>query len=295
MEEILKKLLESDVLSEETKTDLQEAWNDAVKAKIQEIREETTLEVRAELAGQWVKEREALITKLDEFVTTQIESEFNELRSDIESFRDLEAEYAGKLVQEKKTLAESMNDELEILIDKIDSFFEIRLAEELEELKEDLEVAKQNEFGRKIFEAFVGEYSKSYVDEDSIQSKLTVTESKLSDIQARLSEVEKEKDGLLREAKLEQLLKPLNGSKREQMQFVLQNIDTKKLDEAYNHFIGRILKEESKPTSTTKLEESKSSKTTVVTGEENENILKEQQTEVRKSDLATLKRLAGIA
>jgi hypothetical protein len=298
MEEILEKLLQSEILSTDTKQELTEAWQDAVKAKMSELRESAMLEVRAELADQWVKERDVLIEKLDVFVTEQIENEFNELRSDIESFRDLEAEYAGKLVLEKQAIAESMTDELDQLIDKIDSFFEVRLSEELEELKEDLELAKQNDFGRRIFEAFSTEFTKSYVDENSIQSKLTVTESKLEDLKQCLAESEKANEKLLREAKMEELLKPLSGGKREQMQFVLQNVETRKLDEAYSHFIGRVLKEEAKDT---KLVETKIVETKVITGEEKEEAAKEVQAEktlteskLSSTSLETLRRLAGI-
>lgn len=295
MEEILQKLLESEVLSEETKVDLTEAWSEAVKAKKAEITEQVTLEVRSELSEQWVKERDSLITKLDEFITEQIETEFNELRSDIESFRDLEAEYAGKLVTEKQKIAESMTEELDVLIDKIDAFFEVRLTEELDELKEDLEIAKQNEFGRKIFEAYSTEFVK-FVDEDSIQSKLTITEAKLEDAKRLLAESEKSTGKLIREAKMEELLKPLSGSKREQMQFVLANVETKKLDEAYNHFIGRVLKEEVQKEKLV-TESVKKSTTEVKTGDIESEFLKEEtqsQTDNTES-LATLKRLAGIA
>jgi hypothetical protein len=294
MEEILQKLLESDVLSEETKADLTEAWAEAVKAKKTEITEQVTLEVRAELAEQWVKERDALIGKLDEFVSEQIETEFNELRSDIESFRDLEAEYAGKLVTEKQAIAESMNEELEVLIDKIDAFFEERLTEELDELKEDLEFAKQNDFGRKIFEAFAPEYAK-FVDEDAIQSKLAIAEAKLVDAKQALAEAEKTTGKLLREQKMEQLLKPLSGAKREQMQFVLQNIETTKLDEAYNHFIGRVLKEETSTKTSTVISEGKTkSETTVKTGDVEDDFLSEER-QTAKNSMETLKRLAGIS
>lgn len=297
MEEILKKLLEAEILSEDTKQDLTEAWQEAVKAKTAELREEAMLEVRAELADQWVKEREALVTKLDTFISEQLETEFNELRSDIENFRDLEAEYAGKLVAEKQKISEQMTQELDVLVDKIDAFFEQRLSEELEELREDLQVVRENEFGRALFEAFATEYAKSYVDEDAIQSKLTITESKLQDAQKRLQEMEKEKEVLLRESKMEELLKPLSGSKREQMSFVLQNIETKKLEEAYNHFINRILKEDKVADKQEKsLVESKKEEkvaTTVVTGDKEPEVIVEAKS--TSDELATLKRLAGIA
>lgn len=247
MEEILEKLLTSDLLSEETKTEISEAWNEAVEAKKAELREEVSLEVRAELSEQFVAAREALVDKVDAFVSEQIQKEFVDLKSDIERFRDLEAEYAGKLVEEKQRLAEEVEQEIESLVDKIDAFLEVRLSEEIEEMKEDLEIVKENDFGRRVFEAFATEYAKSYVDEASVQSQLTIAESKLADAVARMQEVEAEKAQLIREQKMQEVLKPLSGAKREQMSFVLQNVETQKLEEAYSYFIGRILKEEKAP------------------------------------------------
>lgn len=302
MDEILQKLLETDLLSEETKTEISEAWAEAVEAKRAEIREEVSLEVRAELAEQFVVAREALVDKVDAFVSEQLKQSYIELKSDIERFRDLEAEYAGKLVEEKKRLAEEVESEIESLVDKLDSFLEVRLAEEFEEMKEDLEVVKQNDFGKRVFEAFVNEYAKSYVDETSIQSQLSIAESKLADAEKRMQEVENEKAELIREAKMQEVLKPLSGSKREQMSFVLQNVETEKLEEAYGYFIGRILKEEAAApkSSSTKdkvISEDKTLEDAVVlvTGDEEtkQPIVSEQQ-QKSSADLAFLKRIAGI-
>jgi hypothetical protein len=289
MEEILKKLLQSEVLSEETKTDLTEAWKEAVATKKAELREEAMLEVRAELAEQWTTERDSLVVKVDTLVTKQIQEEFQELRSDIERFRDLEAEYAAKIVEEKQQLASQLDEQLDELTTKINDFFEERIVEELEELKEDLELAKQNHFGKKVFEAFATEFA-NFVDEDSIQAKLSISESKVTDLESRLSELETEKNQLIREQKMEEVLKPLSGNKREQMQFVLQNVETKKLDEAYGYFIKRILKEESTLNESTK-------ETQIVTGEENKkdsDIVTEAK-ETQADALSQLKRLAGIS
>lgn len=247
MEDILEKLLTSDLLSEETKTEISEAWAEAIEAKKAELKEEVALEVRAELAEQFVVARDALVDKVEAFVSEQLEKSYVELKSDIDRFRDLEAEYAGKLVEEKKRLAEEVESEIETLVDKLDSFLEVRLNEELDEMREDLEIVKQNDFGRRVFEAFVTEYSKSYVDEASIQAQLAIAESKVSDAEQRMQELETEKAQLVRESKMQEVLKPLSGAKREQMSFVLQNVETEKLEEAYSYFIGRILKEEKAP------------------------------------------------
>jgi hypothetical protein len=126
----------------------------------------------------------------------------------------------------------------------MDAFFELRLNEEFEELREDLEIVKQNEFGRKIFEAYATEFNKSHTDEDSVQAKLAVAIAKLEDAEQTIGTLEESQATLVREAKLEKMLAPLTGKKKEQMLFVLQSVKTARLEEAYAQFIDRILKED---------------------------------------------------
>ena len=296
MDEILNKLLQSELLSEETKAEISEQWTTSVEAFKTQVREEVSGTVRLELAEQWAGERDELIGKVDTFVAEALTKEIAELRGDIDRFRDLEAEYAEKLVEEKHKLAEEVASELDGLVDKIDDFFEMRLTAELEELAEDLAVVKQNEFGRKIFEAFATTYGESYVDEDAVQSKLTVAEAKLADAEKALAEREDALNKMVREAKMESVLSPLTGKKREQMAMVLRNIETGRLEESYKFFIGRILKEGDAPAATPIVEAVKTTepqKTTVVTGEP-VTIVESAPSADRSKELASLKRLAGI-
>jgi hypothetical protein len=243
MEEILNKLLESELLSEETKAQLKEQFDAAVKG----MKEELTLEVRAELVEQYTKDREALVESVEEKVEAFLKQEMEELNEDIAAFRDLEVEKAAELVEAKKKLAEQLGEELDQIVDKIDTFLEYRIEEEMVELKEDLEVVKQNTFGRKIFESFMSEFNRSFVDEESVFKKMSVLEDKLQDAEARLFEAEQAEKKANRAKKLDEVLAPLAGVKREQMALILQNVETSKLQEAYNRFVGRILKEEAAP------------------------------------------------
>jgi hypothetical protein len=245
MDEILQKLLSSELLSEEAKAEISSQWTAAVEQYKTIVREEVSVEVRSELAEQWATEREALIESVEKFVASKLEEEVAELIGDIQDYRDLKAEAAAQLVEEKHRMAEELAQELDQLVDKMDAFFELRLSEELEELREDLDVVKQNEFGRRIFEAFVNEYMK-FADEDSVQAQLTAALDKLRDAQQNINKLEEAQAKLVRESKLEKILAPLSGKKREQMAFVLANVETTRLEEAYNHFIGRVLKEEQK-------------------------------------------------
>ena len=291
MDEILSKLLESELLSEETKAEISEQWTTSVETFKQQVREEVSGEVRSELASQWITERDELITKVDGFVAEALTKELEELHGDIERFRDLEAEYAEKLVEEKHKLAGEVAEELDSLVDKIDAFFEMRLAAEMEELQEDLELVKQNDFGKKIFEAFASTYANNYVDEDAVQSKLVVAENKLKDVEKKLLSLEEDRNKMVREAKLEAVLSPLTGKTREQMAMVLKNVDTARLEESYKFFIGRVLKEGvASPAKPLNEDKPEGNKTTVVTGEKPEDV----QPKPVNEELSVLKRLAGI-
>lgn len=292
MDEILNKLLQSELLSEETKAEISQQWTASVETFKTQVREEVSMEVRNELAEQWISERDELISKVDAFVTEALTKEISELKGDIERFRDLEAEYAEKLVEEKHKLAAEVATELDTLVDKIDAFFTMRLTAEMDELREDLEVVRQNEFGRRMFEAFATEYSKNFVDEEAVQSKLTVAEQKLADAEKALAESEEQINKMIREAKMEQILSPLTGKKREQMAMVLKNVDTSRLEESYKFFIGRILKEDEAAPAVALTEGTTNKKTTVVTGEPAAR--QEQKDDPVNEGLAHLKRLAGI-
>ena len=290
MDEILKKLLQSELLSEESKAELSEQWTESVANFKTQVREEVASEVRLELAEQWVNERDELVEKVDGFVAEALSKEIEELKGDIERFRDLETEYAERLVEEKQQLAEEVAKELDQLVDKIDAFFEIRLTAEMDELKEDLEVVKQNNFGRKIYEAFADQFAQ-VSDEESVQSKLVVAEAKLADVEQQLDKLEEEKTRMVREAKMEQILSPLTGKKREQMAMVLRPVETSKLEESYKFFIGRILKEGDAPAAATLTESKQVEKTNLVTGEPAVSGVQSPQLD---ESIAEFRRIAGL-
>ena len=295
MDEILQKLLNSELLSEEAKAEISTTWTTLTEQYKATVREEVTMTVRAEIAEQWASERDSLIENVETFVAKKLDEEVAELKADIERFRDLEAEYAEKIVEEKHAMAETLSEELDQLINKMDAFFELRLTEEFQELREDLEVVKQNEFGRKIFEAYATEFNKSYIDEDSIQSKLSAAIAKLEDAETTIGKLEESQSAMVREAKLEKILAPLSGKKKEQMQFVLQSVETSRLEEAFNHFIGRVLKEEApqaQPEADVKPAVITEAASVVVTG--NESVLTQPKQVSAGDKFSQLRKLAGM-
>lgn len=303
MDSILKKLLESDLLSDETKVELTEQFKTAIDAYLTEERSKLEIEVRSTLTEEFVKAREELAETVDTKIEAFLTSEFDELKEDINSFRDLEVEYAEKLVEEKEKLAQLLGEQLNQLVDKLDAFLEVRLDEEMSELKEDIEDVKKLEFGRKIFEAVETEFKKfRKEDQSSVEADLAEALDKLNDAEGRLADIEHSRLAEARNGKLEELLSPLSGNAREQMKIILSNVATEKLEEAFKIYIGRILKES--VVEATKVVEAKAplteskkvvvkSTSTLVTG--NTEVLEEAvQTTTNDAQLSRIRKLAGL-
>jgi len=244
MDEILKKLLESDFLSDETKTQLSEQLKTLVQTYLSDERSKLEIEVRASLTEEFITAREELSETVNQLIDSRLTTEINELKDDINKFRDLEVEYAEKLIEEKEKIASELGVQINGLVDNLDSFLEVRLDEELTELKDDIEEVKKLEFGRKIFEAMETEFKKfRKTDLSEVESQLEETLDKLNDAETKLAEIETKRLDESRTMKLNDLLGPLSGNSREQMKIILSNVKTEKLEEAYNIYISRILKE----------------------------------------------------
>lgn len=244
MDELLKKLLEAEILSEETRSQLEEAFATQIDEAVKAAQDEAREQVRIELTEQWVSERETLIEAIDSKVNDYLAEELNELKEDINRFRDLEVEYAEKLVEAEKEMASQLEQDLDELVEKLDKFLEVRIVSEMEELKEDIEEAKKLQFGKEIFEAFVNEFKHNFIDEEGLQSELKETQSQLANTVQRLKEAEMSLETKIRSEKIDSLLKPLKGHQRDVMEAILKNMPTNDLESGYKTFIGRVLKEE---------------------------------------------------
>lgn len=300
MDEILKKLLESDLLSEDTKVQLSEQFNQAVTEYLAEERSKLEVEVRTTLTEEFVKARDQLAESVEAKIDEFLNAEFSELHEDINKYRDQEVVYAEKLVEEKERLAEEFQTQLDELTDKLDAFLEVRIDEEFDELKSDIEDVKKLEFGRKIFEAVESEFKKIRKEDlSSVETELAEAQDRLYDAERRLAEIEETRLSEARNGKLEQLLSPLSGNAKEQMKIILSNVSTEKLDETFKVYIGRVLREsvntkEDKTVISESKETKTSKETSFITG--NEELEGKTNLSESKNDesLARMRALAGI-
>jgi hypothetical protein len=124
------------------------------------------------------------------------------------------------------------------------------------QLKEDIESARRNDFGRRIFESFASEYAASHLNEKSETAKLLkvmlTREAELEEavkIVAESQEQVAQKDRELRIIKennqrkevMSELLGPLTGDKRQVMSSLLESTQTEKLRTAFDKYLPAVM------------------------------------------------------
>jgi hypothetical protein len=243
--ELLQKLLENEILTPETKAELEEAItsqiSEAVEAAAEEAKVEVETSVRAELAEQFVADKEALVEALDTKVQQFLESEMAELQDDIQSFRDLEAEYAEKVVNMKKKLTEVAKKDMAQLVNVLNEFLDERLQAEFTELREDITEVKRIKFGQKLFDDVEAMYEEKHFDKDAVSKRAKLAEVELGKTKKALTEAQRNLAKVKRLQKLNEVLSPLAGRGREMMNAILHKTPTDKLETVYEQFVGRVL------------------------------------------------------
>ena len=303
---MLQKLLEAEILTPETQAELLEAFESQLADAKAAAEAEVAADVRAELTEAFVAEKERLVEAVDAKLSEMFGREVDELKEDFENFRDLEAEYAEKIVEAKAAMSDELQGDMVQLVEKLDTFMEIKLNEEIEELREDISQARKQEFGRRIFEAVSAEYMSQFHNEEESEVNFSDMEARLEQTQVALEEAETKHAELERIIKLDKILAPLSGSQKEVMEQVLQTVATNRLEEGFKTFLPRIIREtkESEKEDDTVLSESAevnestdTSEVSIVTGDvdnttvENE-VINESVTD--DSELKRMLRLAGL-
>lgn len=300
---------------------------ESLKAEISEFMED-----KRSLAEDRVKFRRTMketTQKFEKFMTAKLAEEIKELRSDRkvqnESVEKLEkfvvkhlAEEINEFAIDKKNLIETKVKLVATAKQKLDEVqrkfikqsakivkeaVSKKLDAELSQLKEDITDARENMFGRKLFEAFSTEFAATHMNENveikRLQKNLSTKESQLHEAKKTLSKAKslmESKDTMLTVAKdradrttvMNELLGVLNKEKSVIMSQLLENVQTTRLKTAFEKYLPAVLN------NTTATVEAKSKKVLTenmseVTGDKtaknaNENIV----------NISEIKRLAGL-
>jgi uncharacterized protein (UPF0305 family) len=318
MLDALKTLFENDVVSEEVRNEIQEAWD----AKLKENRHQVTAELREEFAQKYEQDKSTMVEAIDTLVSERLAEEIAEFAEDRKSLAEARAKYAvaqrenanllkgfvmetltkevnelhadqvamaenfGKLEEfvvealakelaefheDKKDLAETkvrLVREAKTHFAKVKTSFIERSAKavsetvdkalkgEIGQLKEDIEEARRNDFGRKLFEAFASEYAGSYLNENSETSKLMkVIDTKNQQLEeakafatkaktlAEAQSTEKKRlvEAATRKDVMNELTGPLSRDQKEIMIDLLESVQTANLRKSFDKYLPAVI------------------------------------------------------
>jgi hypothetical protein len=362
MLDAIKPLLDSNLITEETRQEINEAW----ETKLNEAREQARAELREEFAQRYEHDKSVMVealdrmvtegltaevkaiaaekqaiaedrvkfhgkmkesaTKFNNFMVTKLAEEIGELRRDRkqhnEGLEKLENFVVHALAREIQEFAQDKRDVVETKVrlvreargkleqlkarfikesaEKMSQSVSRHLKAELTQLHEDIKVARENNFGRRIFEAYAAEFGATHLNEKAEVRKLydlvSRKDRQLAEaiklghkakvlIEHKEREVRMLKESNERDSTLEMLLAPLNREKAETMRNLLESVQTARLKNAFEKYLPAVLEDRSVRTSKVITEQ-----VTAVTG--NKTVSNVPQEE--RSNVIDLKRLAGL-
>lgn len=240
--------------------------------------------------------------KLENFLLKQLAEEIQEFRTDKKAL----VEQRIKMISEgKKQLNETKAQFIKRAAKIIESNIEKSLRSEIGQFKDDIRVARENEFGRKIFESVAAEFMTSYLSEGTELRKLNAMLSEKDKQIKTLSESVKKSQSLLesvntklsatqdlveRQKVMNELLAPLSKDKQSVMKELLESVQTKNLQGAFNKYLPSVLNEavDRKPASRTQLNEA------TLTAKTGDRARAQIEESVDTSELNHILSLAGI-
>ena len=243
-------------------------------------------------------DRDALkgqFANLEEFVVRQLSKELTEFQEDK---KDLVEKKVQLVSEGKKIIEDSKSAFIKRAAGLVEDAVTSTLKNELNTLKEDIKVAKENNFGRKVFEAFAGEYMSSYLNEGGeirkLNDQLTDQQEKTNKMEGSLAEKDAEmeamatklkiaEDKIVREKTLNELVSPLSKDKRQVMSELLESVQTANLKKQFEKYLPAVLNETAQP---------EQSDTVVIT--EHTGDRAEATNNDENNDIVNIKRLAGL-
>ncbi len=238
--------------------------------------------------------------KLENFVIKSLSEEIQEFAKDKQEV----VETKVRLVSEAKSkLAELQHSFIAKSAALVKESVGNKLESELTQLKEDIQVARENNFGRRLFEAFASEFSITHLNENKelakLHKELELREKVIAEAKAtadKTSQLVESKDREIRMIKESQerfnsvteLLKPLNKEKQAVMRELLENVQIDKLKSAFEKYLPAVLNNSVAP----KAEKAQmlSENRKEMTGDKSAKV----NVEHSDNNVITIKRLAGL-
>ena len=362
MLDALNPLLDSELVTEEAKAEINEAW----EAKLVEAKEAARAELREEFAQRYEHDKQVMVEALDRMITDGLTAELDQVKAEKQALAEDRVKFQGKMkesatkfnnfmvtklaeeigelrkdrkmhtegvqkleqfvvhalareiqefatdkqdvVNTKVRLVREARKQLETLkarfvtesAKKMSSAVSTHLKAELSQLQEDIKVARENNFGRRIFEAYASEFGATHLNEKAevrkLYSALSHRDKQLAEaiklaqrakvvVESKEREIRIIKESNERESTMEMLLAPLNREKQDVMRNLLESVQTTRLKNAFEKYLPAVLEDRS-----VKATKVITENVSVATGDK--SVPSGQQED--RSNVIDLKRLAGL-
>lgn len=268
--------------------------------------------------------------KFNEFMVTKLAEEIKELRSERqiqkESQQKLEQFIVHALAREIKEFAQDKQAVVEAKVKlvaegrkqlealkarfvsesgkRVNEAVSKHLKGEMSQLKEDIKTARENDFGRRIFESFASEFSATHLNEkaetrklmqalEQKEQQLAESTKKIAETKQLVESKEREvriiKESTNRQQVMDELLSTLNKEKAILMRDLLESVQTPRLQAAFDKYLPAVLNNITEKKEPKKQMISESVKE--VTGDK--SAIKQVEVEQR-DNVIDLRRLAGL-
>jgi len=267
-------------------------FNDFMVTKLAEEIRELRADRKVQLEGR---------EKLEKFVVHALSREIKEFETDKRAV----VEAKVKLVAEAKQQLESLKQKfIAESAKKLSRSMSKHLKGEISQLKEDIQGAQENTFGRRLFEAFAAEFSSTHLNEKAetrkLMAKLQQREQQLAEsiniakqsqrlVESKEREVRIIKESNVRAKTMSELLGTLNEDRAEVMMSLLESVQTPKLKQAFDKYLPAVLNTQQQSHAPKKRMMVES---TEVTG--NKSAVKTEVEIEERDNVIDIKRLAGL-
>lgn len=242
------------------------------------------------------------IGKLENFVIKALAEELKEFEQDKQAVVETKVRL---IAGAKEKMAELQQQFIARSSTLVKEAVAKNLESELTQLKEDIQIARENMFGRRLFEAFASEFSVTHLNENKeiqkLQAALTQTKQQVAEsrraaeqaamiVESKEKEIRVIKESSERSQLMANLMKPLSREKAAVMSELLESVQTAKLQGAYEKYLPAVL----------------NNKATVATPAPQKQVMTESRVEVTgdkaakiaadrvDTNVIDLKRLAGL-
>jgi hypothetical protein len=240
-------------------------------------------------------------SKLEEFVVTRLAKEISEFHIDKQDVVNTKV----ALVREAKAQLDAVKSTfIKRSAKMVEETVVKTLKTEMYQLREDISSARENDFGRRLFEAFASEYTHSYLNEKSevkkVLSVLQQKEAQLAEaydyinqttqlVESKEHEIARMQDLSQRKEIVNELLAPLGRDKKEVMGSLLESVQTSKLRSAFDKYLPSVLNDGTSNTATRNNNSKALNESKAVTGNK-----PNQTTDDASSNIIEIRRLAGL-